>query len=74
VEARYLQMKAGLFDRITANYMERLYLLNKWSLFKTRDGVLSGKIIGVTSTGQLEMETPEGTKLFNNKEVEFINV
>jgi BirA family biotin operon repressor/biotin-[acetyl-CoA-carboxylase] ligase len=73
VEARYLQLKAGHIEKITSDYMNSLYLLNEWSLFKTKTGVLSGKIIGVSSSGQLEMETTEGIMLFNNKEVEFVN-
>lgn len=74
VEARYLQLKAGHNEKITSEYIKRLYLLNKWSMFKTEKGLLPGKIIGVTASGQLEMMTKEGIILFNNKEVEFINV
>ena len=74
VEARYLQLKAGHHGKITSDYMDSLYLLNEWSLFKTESGVLSGKIMGVTSSGQLEMETTEGIMFFNNKEVEFVNL
>ena len=74
IEARYLQLRAGHYEKITCDYIERLYLFDKWSLFKTDSGILKGKIIGVSSSGQLEMETTEGIMLFNNKEVEFINV
>ncbi|MGB4398231.1 MAG: biotin--[acetyl-CoA-carboxylase] ligase [Daejeonella sp.] len=73
IEARYLQLRAGHFERITRDYMDNLYLLNEWALFKSGLGILSGKIIGVKSNGQLEMETRDGIFLFNNKEVEFIN-
>ncbi|MEJ7692102.1 biotin--[acetyl-CoA-carboxylase] ligase [Daejeonella sp.] len=73
IEARYLQLKAGRQEKITSDYMDRLYLINQWAAFKTANGVLTGKIIGVSSSGQLEMETPDGTVFFNNKEVEFIN-
>jgi len=74
VEARYLQLRAGHFEKITRDYMERLYLLNEWSIFKTARGMIRGKIIGVNSSGQLEVETTQGLILFNNKEIEFINV
>lgn len=73
VEARYLQLKAGRHEKITSDYMDSLYLLNQWSTFKTEKGMLNGRITGVSSLGQLEMETPEGIVFFNNKEVEFIN-
>ena len=74
IEARYLQLRAGHFEKITHDYLGRLYLMNEWSDFKTLKGILTGKIIGVNSSGQLEMETAEGVKIFSNKEIEFINI
>ena len=74
VEARYLQLRAGRYEKITRDYMDSLYLFNEWSLFKTEKGVLNGKIIGVSKSGQLEIETTEGISFFNNKEIEFVNV
>lgn len=73
IEARYLQLKAGHHEKITLDYLDKLYLLNQWASFRTADGVLNGKITGASSSGQLQVETSEGTKFFNNKEVEFIN-
>jgi BirA family biotin operon repressor/biotin-[acetyl-CoA-carboxylase] ligase len=73
VEARYLQLKAGHYQKLTKEYLERLYLLNEWSLFKSGDNFLSGKITGVTELGQLIMDTTEGSMIFNNKEIEFTN-
>ncbi len=74
IEARYLQLKAGHLEKVTKDYTSQLYLLNEWSLFKSENSFLKGKINGVTDSGQLMMETSEGIKFFNNKEVEFINV
>ncbi|WP_411274135.1 biotin--[acetyl-CoA-carboxylase] ligase [Daejeonella sp.] len=74
VEARYLQLRAGHYDKITRDYTAHLYLLNQWSTFKSDCGIFAGKITGVNSSGQLEMETKEGLMYFNNKEVQFINV
>lgn len=73
IEARYLQLKAGHLRKLNEDYMSRLYLLNEWSLFKYEKGFISGKIIGISDSGQLEMETTEGTMFFNTKEIEFIN-
>jgi BirA family biotin operon repressor/biotin-[acetyl-CoA-carboxylase] ligase len=73
VEARYLQLRAGHYDQITADYLDKLYLLNEWAVFKKGSGTFNGKIVGVTHSGQLQIETEEGITLFNNKEVEFIN-
>ncbi len=74
VEARYLQLKAGHVKKIHAEYMDKLFLLNEWATFKTKTGIILGKITGITNAGQLELETLEGNMIFNNKEVEFINV
>ncbi len=73
VEARYLQLKAGHFKKLSEDYLSRLYLLNEWSLFRYEEGIINGKITGITASGQMEMETAEGRMLFNNKEIEFIN-
>lgn len=73
VEARYLQLKAGNYQKLTSDYLDRLYLLNEWALFKSEDAFWSGKITGVTEMGQLKIDTTEGPKIFNNKEVEFVN-
>lgn len=74
VEARYLQLRAGHYEKITRDYLDRLYLLDEWATFKTGSSVIKGKIVGVNNSGQLELETTDGIALFNNKELEFINV
>lgn len=73
VEARYLQLRSGAFDKLNQEYLNKLYLIHKWSLFKFDKRIESGKIIGVNSIGQLVLETTEGQRLFNNKEIEFIH-
>jgi BirA family biotin operon repressor/biotin-[acetyl-CoA-carboxylase] ligase len=74
VEARYLQLKAGHLDRLTNNYTNQLYRLNSWAKFKSDNKFIEGKIIAVTHSGQLMLETSEGIRVFNNKEVEFITI
>lgn len=74
IEVRYLQLKAGKHEKITAEYIERLYLFDEWSSFRSSKGVFSGKIVGVSKLGQLEIETTDGIMRFNNREVEFIHV
>lgn len=73
VEARYLQLKAGHIAKLTTEYLDRLYLLDEWSIYKINGVCRSGKIVGISGSGQLELETTEGLMLFNNKEIEFIN-
>lgn len=74
IEARYLQLKAGHFEKVTKDYLSHLYLLDEWSVFRSENRFFKGKITGVTPSGQLIVETFEGLLIFNNKEVEFINV
>lgn len=73
VEARYLQLRAGAFEKLDKEYLQKLYLMHQWSLFKFDGRIESGKILGVSAIGQLLLETTEGQKKFNNKEIEFIN-
>jgi BirA family biotin operon repressor/biotin-[acetyl-CoA-carboxylase] ligase len=74
VEARYLQLRAGHLDKLSRDYTNQLYRLFSWAKFKSDNKFLQGKIVGVTDSGQLQMETSEGIKVFNNKEVEFLNI
>lgn len=73
VEARYLQLRSGAFDKLNREYLNKLYLIHRWSLFKFDNRIESGKITGVNPVGQLVLETTEGQRLFNNKEIEFIH-
>lgn len=73
VEARYLQLRSGAIDKLNQEYLNKLYLIHKWSLFKFDNRIESGKITGVNPGGQLVLETTEGQRLFNNKEIEFIH-
>lgn len=73
IEARYLQLKAGNSDKLRDEYLSQLYLKDEWALFKFDSQIQSGKVRGITAIGQLILETTEGLKYFNNKEIEFIN-
>lgn len=73
IEARYLQLKAGLSEKISVDYLNRLYLIGINASYKINNEIISGKIIGINKIGQLILETNDGIKYFNNKEIEFIN-
>lgn len=73
VEARYLQLRSGAFDKLSYDYLDKLYLMRQWSVFRFDGHIESGKILGVSDLGQLLLETTEGQRKFNNKEIEFIN-
>lgn len=72
IEVRYLQLKAGKYDELDIAYLNKLYLRDEWAPFKFDGQIQSGKIAGITSNGQLILETIGGLRYFNNKEIEFI--
>lgn len=73
IEARYLQLKSGRYAELDADYMNKLYLRDEWAPFKFDGQIQSGKISGITINGQLILDTPDGPRYFNNKEIEFIS-
>lgn len=73
VEARYLQLKAASREN-DLGYLNKLYLRDEWALFKFDNKIQSGRITGVSEIGRLQLETPDGIRQFDNKEIEFINV
>ena len=73
IEARYLQLKAGSLKKINEEYLNRLYLKDQWASFKFDGMIQHGKIVGITNIGQLILETDDETRVFNNKEIEFLN-
>lgn len=74
VEARYLQLKAGATEEHHTAYLSKLYLRDEWALFKFDNMIRSGRITGLSEIGQLQLETTDGIRQFDNKEIEFIHV
>ncbi len=73
IEARYLQLKAGKINEITADYIQKLYLMNEWAIFKIDADLHSGKICGVSPEGYLQVEIKNKIQQFDFKEIEFIH-
>jgi BirA family biotin operon repressor/biotin-[acetyl-CoA-carboxylase] ligase len=72
MEARYLQLKANKFEKINADYLSKLYLLNEWHNYRLNGNAMEGKITGVSEIGKLKVETKLGElKEFDLKEIEF---
>jgi len=72
VEARYLQLKTNKHDIINEDYLNCLYLLNEWHVFKTHEKKINCKIIGVSAIGKLLIENEEGkVNEFDLKEIVF---
>ena len=72
VEARYLQLKAGKYDTLHAEYLNKLYKFDVWARFKIHGEIVAGKISGVSAEGFLKVETDAGLQRFGLKEIEFV--
>lgn len=72
LEQGYIQLKKGKNSLIKSDYLHHLYLLEEFTTFYTEHGSVSGKIIGVSESGNLLLETTEGDlKTFGLKEIQF---
>lgn len=72
IEARYLQLKAGKHQHIDAEYLNKLYLFNEWSMYRIHGEVKSGRICGISREGYLEVETEKEVKRYGLKEIAFV--
>ena len=60
-------------EELTDLYISNLYRYNELNYFKTMGVEFRGKITGIDKIGRLQIESDEKTKLFDFKEVEFLN-
>ncbi len=74
IEKRYLELRAKKYKQLNDEYHQYLFLKNIKVLFTTKNNVpFLGKIEGVNQQGQIIIETSEGLKYFNFKEIQFPN-
>lgn len=73
VEGYYLQLRMGRFAQMRELYQSRLYRLNEEHLFKSNGETFKGVIKNVTDEGLLIVHTGAGERLYNLKEIEFLN-
>lgn len=74
LEQAYIALKKGKNAVLTQEYLQHLYLIEKWAVFKVGKQELEGKIIGLTETGNLLLELPSGRQQsFGIKEISFPN-
>ncbi len=72
IDGRYQQLHRGDFQKIDADYNNRLYRREIWSKYSDEDGDFDGKLLGVDHTGQLRIETRSGkVNNYQFKEVAF---
>ena len=74
LEQAYIALKKGKNAVLTQEYLQHLYLIEKWAVFKVCEQELEGKIIGLTEIGNLLLELPSGRQQsFGIKEISFPN-
>jgi len=70
---RYGQLNANKFDTLLSEYLELMYRRNKWQTYYAEGVQFQGIILGLDEFGFLRMETSNGEKTFDVKEVEYLS-
>jgi BirA family biotin operon repressor/biotin-[acetyl-CoA-carboxylase] ligase len=73
IQARYNQLKDGWVHIIDKEYIQNMYLFGIESLFRDSASEFEGEICGVSEQGQLLVKTHYGIRLYNFKEISFVN-
>ena len=74
IEQAYIALKKGKYADIKAEYLHHLYLFGQNAVFIEGEEDLAGKIIGLTESGNLLLELPNGQqRSFGIKEIKFPN-
>lgn len=72
IQMRYLQLKFGLRDKVSNDYLNSLYRYSVTSKYSDSNGIFNAKIVGIKPTGELILETEQGQqKCYAFKEVSF---
>ena len=73
VEARYLQVRQTIKDKIVKEYESRLYWVNALHQFESSGrGMFEGWIVGIDAAGRLRISIDEEEASFGTKELVFI--
>jgi BirA family transcriptional regulator, biotin operon repressor / biotin---[acetyl-CoA-carboxylase] ligase len=73
IEQAYLQLRAGKTAALFDSYLANLYWFNQKHRFSAKGEIFEGTITGVEKNGQLVVRSEAGTRLYNFKEIEFLN-
>ncbi len=73
IEQGYIQLKKGKWNEIKAEYLMHLYRMDIWAKYSANQEQFSGKIVGITADGKMEMELESGDIVFFGlKEIAFL--
>jgi BirA family transcriptional regulator, biotin operon repressor / biotin---[acetyl-CoA-carboxylase] ligase len=72
LESRFLQLRNGKFEKLKAEYLDRMFLINHPGRFESADRIFDGIIKGIDELGQLLIEDAEGIKSYGLKEIAYV--
>ena len=73
LSVRLAELEQEQFDKLSANYLQHLYRLNKLAKFVEKSNTFDGTIVGIEELGQLIIAMPNGSKRnFLFKEIEYV--
>ncbi len=72
IESRYLQLKSRKFELLEKDYLQNLYRLEEQHQFEINNQKVKGTIKGTNAQGKLLLQTDEGLKELDLKEVAFV--
>lgn len=72
LESRYATLKAGRTSELKRDYETRLYWKDEIHVFQAEGKYFNGRILLVEDSGKLCMETENGLRLFDLKEIVFV--
>jgi BirA family biotin operon repressor/biotin-[acetyl-CoA-carboxylase] ligase len=72
IERRYLLLKSAKENLINSDYLSCMYRAGESNRFKINKKEITGMIIGVNSSGNLQVKINERIEEFNMKEIEFV--
>ncbi|MFZ6011863.1 MAG: biotin--[acetyl-CoA-carboxylase] ligase [Bacteroidota bacterium] len=72
LESRYLQLRQQKLTLLKDDYLRALYWRNELHTFSSHDKTFEGVIRNVDDIGRLQVETDEGLRVFDLKEISYI--
>ncbi len=73
LEINYLMLREGKFETLSQRYLSHLYRFGEEHTFSSHGSTFQGTITGLGEHGKLVIQTEEGAKEFDFKEVEFLH-
>jgi BirA family biotin operon repressor/biotin-[acetyl-CoA-carboxylase] ligase len=72
IESRYLQLKQNKMEPLKEEYLNKLYWRNETREFSSAGKNFKGNILGIDDSGRLSVDTEEGLKVFDIKEITYV--